>query len=70
MPSNEFAFAVAIHNGNLFREAVNLLNDNIGEDGFYLWVELPNGEKMVIPKGSKLKFANITPVIKSKDEED
>lgn len=70
MPSNEFAFAVAIHNGNLFQKAVNLLNDNIGEDSFYLWVELPNGEQMVIPKGSKLKFVNITPVIKSKDKED
>lgn len=70
MPSNEFAFAVAIHNGNLFQKAVNLLNNNIGVDGFHLWVELPNGEQMAIPKGSKLKFANITPVIKSKDEED
>lgn len=70
MYSNEFAFAVAIHNGNLYQEAVNLLNDNIGEKGFYLWVELPSGEQMVIPKGSKLKFASITPVIKSKDEED
>lgn len=70
MYSNELAFSVAIHNGNLYQRAVNLLNDNIGEDGFYLWVELPNGEQMVIPKGSKLKFANITPAIKSKDEED
>lgn len=70
MPSNEFAFAIAIHNGNLYQKAVNLLNDNIGEDGFHLWVELPSGEKMIIPEGSKLKFANITPVIKSKDEED
>lgn len=70
MYSNEFAFSVAIHNGNLYQEAVGLLNDHIGEDGFYLWVELPNGEKMAISKGSKLKFANITPVIKSKDKED
>ena len=70
MYSNEFAFSVAIHNGNLYQNAVNLLNDNIGEDGFHLWVELPNGEQMLIPKGSKLKFANITPAIKSKGEED
>ena len=70
MYSNELAFSVAIHNGNLYQKAVNLLNDNIGEVGFHLWVELPNGEQMVIPKESKLKFANITPVIKSKDKED
>ena len=70
MYSNEFAFSVAIHNGNLYQNAVNLLNDNIGEDGFYLWVELPNGEQIVIPKGSKLKFVNVTSVIKLKSEED
>lgn len=70
MYSNEFAFAVAIHNGNLYQKAVNLLNDNIGEDGFHLWIELPNGEQIVFPKGSKLKFANITPAIKLKSEED
>ena len=60
MYSNGLAFSVAIHNGNLYQNAVNLLNDNIGKDGFYLWVELPNGEQIVIPKGSKLKFVNIT----------
>ena len=69
MYSNELAFSIAIHNGNLYQNAVNLLNSNIGEKGFHLWVELPNEEQIVIPKGSKLKFANITPVIKSKDEE-
>ena len=70
MYSNEFAFSVAIHNGNLYQNAVNLLNNNIGEVGFHLWVELPNGEQITIPKGSKLKFANITPIIKLKSEED
>ena len=70
MYNNEFAFSVAIHNGNLYQKAVNLLNDNIGEDGFHLWVELPDGEQIVIPKGSKLKFVNITYAIKSNGEED
>ena len=70
MYSNELAFSVAIHNGNLYQNAVNLLNNNIGEVGFHLWVELPNGEQIAIPKGSKLKFANITPAIKLKSEED
>ena len=70
MYSNELAFSVAIHNGNLYQNAVNLLNNNIGEVGFHLWVELPNREQITIPKGSKLKFANITPIIKLKSEED
>lgn len=60
------ALFATIHNGNLYNKATDLLNDSIGEDGFHIWVDLPDGSQFVLPKGSKIKTLNYTKIIKSK----
>lgn len=56
-------FAV-IHNGNLYNRATDLLNSSIGEDGFAIWIDLPDGEQFVLPKGSKIRTMNYAMAIK------
>lgn len=59
----EAMFAVA-HNGMLYQKATNLLNSSIGEDGFAIWIDLPDGEQFVLPKGSKIRTLNYAMAIK------
>lgn len=56
------AFVALVHNGNLYAKATDLLNNSIGEPGFHLWIDLPDGSQFVVPKGSKLHTLNYIPI--------
>lgn len=53
-----------MHNGSLYNEATELLNNSIGEDGFCIWIDLPDGNQFVLPVGSKIKTLNYAPIVK------
>lgn len=58
------AMLAMMHNGELYSKATKLLNSSIGEKGFHIWVDLPDGSQFVIPKGSKIRILNYVPAIK------
>ena len=58
------AFVALVHNGNLYSKATDLLNSSIGEPGFHIWVDLPDGSQLVIPKGSTLHTLSYDPISK------
>ena len=60
------ALFATIHNGNLYKQATDLLNSSIGEEGFHIWIDLPDGSQLVLPKGSKIRTLNYAKAIKSK----
>lgn len=59
----EAMFAVT-HNGMLYQKATDLLNSSVGEDGFAIWIDLPDGKQFVLPKGSKIRTLNYAIAIK------
>lgn len=46
------------HNQQVFDNAAKTIESFIG-DGFYVWVNLPNGEQIVLPKGSEIKSCEV-----------
>lgn len=47
-----------IHNSILYKKAEEIINESIGEPGFFAWIEMPNGEKINLPEGSKIRTIN------------
>lgn len=60
---------IVMHDGKLYDEATKLLNSSIGEEGFHIWVDLPDGSQFVIPKGSKIRTLNYAFVRSSQSED-
>ncbi len=58
------ALLATIHNGALYKKATELLNSSIGEKGFHIWIDLPDGSQFVLPEGSKIRTMNYTMTIK------
>ena len=46
------------HNQQVFDQAADTIEKFIG-DGFYVWVNLPNGDQIVLPKGSEIKSCEV-----------
>ena len=57
------AITALMHNGNLYNQATELLNSSIGQEGFHIWIDLPDGTQFVIPKGSTIRTLNYVPII-------
>ena len=49
------AVFTVMHDGKLYDKATKLLNSSIGEKGFHIWVDLPDGSQFVIPESSKIR---------------
>lgn len=47
------------HDGTIYNRATDTLNEALQqEDGFYMWIDLPDGTQFQVPKGSMLRTLN------------
>lgn len=64
-------FLGAIRDGMRYYNATEILNQGLEkENGFHLWIDLPDGTQFIVPKGSKLSSCNysiVTDAIKDDD---
>lgn len=50
-------FTVLEHNGRLIEKAIKTLEQFIGQEKTWIWIETPSGEQIMLKDGYKIRYA-------------